>query len=179
MTDINWLEVVGTAASVVMAVGVAFAWWEIRLTQRQALTSFEDEFGREYREIIRQIPVKALLGADLDEAEFHATFQYLYQYIDLSNEQVFLCQIGRLSPETWETWREGIEINLRLPAFKKAWEQIKMQAPETFTELQRLERSGFKEDPLSWTPESQPKAAGTEGQRSPGAAREELGKAST
>jgi hypothetical protein len=139
----------------------------------------EDDFGREYREIIRQIPVKALLGADLDEAEFQAAFQYFYQYVDLSNEQVFLRQIGRISPETWETWREGIEINLRLAAFKKAWEQVKAQAGETFTELQRLERSDFREDPLLWTPAPQLKPAGTRASRAVHADRGELEKAST
>jgi hypothetical protein len=159
MGDINWLELVSTLASVVMAVGVVFAWWEIRLTQKQAVMAFEDDFDREYREIIRQIPAKALLGGDLDEAEFGEAFRYLFQYIDLSNEQVFLRQIGRISPETWETWREGIEMNLRQRAFKRAWEQIKAQASDTFTELQRLERSGFKEDPVSWKPEPQPKPA--------------------
>ena len=155
MGDIGWLDLVNTLASVVMAVGVVFAWWEIRLTQRQAVMAFEDDFDREYREIIRQIPAKALLGGDLDEAEFREGFQYLFQYIDLSNEQVFLRQMGRISRETWETWREGIEMNLRQRAFKRAWDQIKSQARESFTELQRLERSGFKEDPASWKPEPQ------------------------
>jgi len=179
MGDINWLEVVGTLASVVMAVGVVFAWWEIRLTQKQAVMAFEDDFDREYREIIRQVPAKALLGGDLDEAEFRESFQYLFQYIDLSNEQVFLRQMGRISPETWETWREGMEMNLRQRAFKRAWEQIKAQASESFTELQRLERGGFKEDPVSWKPEPQAKPGVTAASRPASERPCESGEAST
>lgn len=73
-----------------------------------------------------------------------------YHYIDLTNEQVFLRIQGRVTAATWRNWREGIEGHLSRPAFQRAWEEIKLRAPESFTELRRLCASDFREDPKSW-----------------------------
>lgn len=73
-----------------------------------------------------------------------------YHYIDLSNEQIFLRQHGRVSAETWENWRGGIKSNLSRPAFKQAWKEIGGRAHDIFDELRRLEKSGYQDDPFRW-----------------------------
>ncbi len=137
-------------ASIATAVGVFLAWWQIRETRQQAITGFEDGLAREYREIAQRIPVAALLGDELPEAELNTALDDFYHYIDLSNEQVFLRQSGRVRKETWENWRDGIKSNLSRPAFRAAWELIKRKAIGSFEELRRLEVEGYSIDPRDW-----------------------------
>jgi hypothetical protein len=122
---------------------------QVKLRKEQATTQFEDELSREYRELARELPVKALLGDELTEDEFEEQFPDLYYYVDLSNEQVFLRFEERVSRETWENWQDGIESNLSRPAFQMAWEEIKERS-DTFQELRRLERNNFETDPAEW-----------------------------
>ena len=78
------------------------------------------------------------------------SFDELFHYIDLSNEQVCLRQRGRIGRDVWENWSEGINTNLGLPAFRRAWGDIQARS-SSFQELRRLEREGFEIDPASWS----------------------------
>jgi len=84
--NIDWSAIgsIGTAVAVLVAA------CQVRKSTQQARTNFEDDLSREYRELARCIPVKAHLGQDLGEEEFEQAFPRLYQYIDLTNEQIFL-----------------------------------------------------------------------------------------
>jgi hypothetical protein len=150
MSGNDVLSLVGVIASGATAVGVLLAWDQIRVAKQQAKTQFEDGLAREYREIAQRIPVKALLGEDLDDAEYDKALADLFRYIDLCNEETFLRQNGRISDETWETWCDGIKSHLSRVVFKKAWKDIKSRTTDSFQELRRLEASGFKDDPRSW-----------------------------
>jgi hypothetical protein len=150
MYGIILLNLIYALASVATAIGVFLAWRQLRLTKEQAITQFEDSMAKEYRELAAKIPTKALLGEALNAEEYEKTFDEFYHYIDLSNEEVFLRQQGRISQETWSNWLDGIKSNLSRPAFRKAWEEIKSQAKDSFKELRDLEASGFKDDPLKW-----------------------------
>jgi len=143
-------EALGAIASIATAVAVFLAWWQIREARQQTITGFEDGLAREYREIAQNIPVAALLGDELQEAEYTAALDDFYHYIDLSNEQVFLRQRGRVRKETWANWRDGIKSNLSRPAFRAAWELIKRKASGSFEELRRLEAEGYSTDPHDW-----------------------------
>ena len=94
--------------------------------------------------------MKALLGAELAPDEMVEAEHGLYNYLDLTNEQVFLRQNNRIGPTTWIFWQDGIKSNLARPAFKKAWENFKNMDPKGFKELRQLEKSDFKDDPKSW-----------------------------
>ncbi|HEV7903172.1 MAG TPA: hypothetical protein VGO96_04960 [Pyrinomonadaceae bacterium] len=149
----SWADVaiiVGTLSSAATAVGVGLAWWQLKLTKKQAKTQFEDGLAQQYREIIQQMPVEALLGEMLTKEEYDATLKFFYHYIDLSNEQVFLRQTNKISDETWETWLDGIKDTLSLPAFNEAWKYIKSKATNRFEELRKLEACKFKVDPKDW-----------------------------
>jgi len=144
--NIDWAAIgsIGTAVAVLVAAR------QVRKSTQQARTDFEDDLSREYREVARSIPVKAHLGQDLGEEEFALAFPRLYQYIDLTNEQVFLRMNGRISKTTWLNWGDGIKSNLDRPAFTQAWAHIKKGSSGSFAELRRLEASGFSNDPRSW-----------------------------
>jgi len=146
MVNIDW----SAAGSIGTALAVLVAAWQVHKNTQQARTDFEDELSREYREVARSIPVKAHLGKQLGEEEFEQAFQMLYQYIDLTNEQIFLRMNGRVCKTTWKNWAEGIKSNLSRPAFAKAWAYIKEGAVGSFDELRRLEKSGFAADPRTW-----------------------------
>jgi hypothetical protein len=146
-SSLDWIN---ASASVATVFALLAAIWQIRENRKQSRTNFEDDLDREYREIIRNIPVKAFLGEELENQEYQQALKYLYQYIDLSNQQVFLRQQGRVSKETWIFWRDGIQSNLSRHPFDKAWHEIKEKGQPSFSELIRLDISGFKDDPKDW-----------------------------
>jgi hypothetical protein len=53
------------ADSVATAVAVLFTREQLKLSRDQATSSFEDQLEREYRQIIAQLPIGALLGEQL------------------------------------------------------------------------------------------------------------------
>jgi hypothetical protein len=148
MTTLEWTA----AGSIATALAVLVAAWQLYRGTLQARTHFEDDLSREYRELARDIPVRAYLGEELAPDEFEQAFPRLYQYLDLTNEQIFLRMNGRISRATWLNWRDGIESNLGRVAFGHAWTRVKKGAASSFTELRRLEASGFSEDPRTWVP---------------------------
>lgn len=152
-----WIE---PLASIATTLGVFLAWWQLRLSQRQAMTDFEDSLAEQYRDIVHELPVSALLGEEIGETEYKAALDDFYRYIDLSNTQVFLRATRRISDSTWTIWAEGIEQHLRRPAFARAWAEIKERAQDSFHELRRLEGSGFRSDPRAWGRLPTPGAAG-------------------
>jgi len=145
--EMNLMDWFNLIASFATAVGVFLAWWQIRESSRQAKTTFEDSLSNEYRNLVQGIPVKALLGEDLDEEAYRDNLSELYHYIDLTNEQAFLRQRGRISPETWVNWRDGIQTTMSKPAFSRAWKEISERSPDSFGELRRLIDSGYTKDP--------------------------------
>jgi hypothetical protein len=146
----SWTDIVGLVTSIVTAIGVIVAARQLTLSKRQTRTQFEDDLAREYRELVERIPVKALLGEALEHEEYEKNLHLFYRYIDLSNEQVFLRQMERIGLDTWINWLAGIKSNLGLPAFGKAWDEIKTKAPRRFQELRLLEEEGFMGDPKYW-----------------------------
>lgn len=130
-----FLDIVQTLAALATAFGVFVAAWQLRHTKDQALTTFEDQLAAQYREIARRLPVKALLGERLDDSEQAAALADFYHYFDLSNEQAYLHSCGRVRPQTWEEWRQGIEANVSRPAFEEAWCEIQKRSPNSFGDL--------------------------------------------
>lgn len=134
-------------SSIATAVGVGIAAYQIYVGSRQGIEAFEDGFSREYRELAATIPPRALLGVALTEEENNKHFDGLFRYFDLSNEQVFLRQEGRIRMETWEYWRDGMKSNFKKPAFRWAWDEIEKSGSKEFNEFRRLVASDFCDDP--------------------------------
>ena len=87
---------IGDIAAVATAIGVGLTAWGLYLGRRQARVTFEDSITGDYREIVRRLPIEALLGQDVDETVIEASLLDFYAYIDLTNEQIFLRAKGRI-----------------------------------------------------------------------------------
>ncbi len=148
--EINW-NAISAVATLISACAVFFAMLQLKATKNIAQLQFEDSLEKEYRELVCKIPTKALLDSDLSDEEYGKSFDEFFGYFDLSNRQVELRKEGRIGDATWQNWCIGIRFNMSLPAFKKAWGEIKSRtndhANEFFSELRKLEESDFKSDP--------------------------------
>ena len=136
-----------TIASIVTAVGVGIAAWQIWESRKLAQTSFEDSLDQQYRSLVMQIPVDALLGRSIPSPKKQEVREIIYNYLDLCNEQAYLRKKKRVTKSRWKEWNEGIRDNIKKPAFKEIWEEVKKEAPTTFSSLTELENSGFTCDP--------------------------------
>jgi hypothetical protein len=137
MTGVTWLDGLQAAGALATAVGVFLAWIQLKHQQQQLKTDFEDRLSQQYREAIAGIPIEAMLGGadvELDESALTA----FYRYFDLTNEQIFLKNEGRISSGTWENWADGIRMNMRRPGFVAAWAIIGNRVPNSFDELRQL-----------------------------------------
>jgi hypothetical protein len=145
---------VGDIGSVATAVGVIVAAGPLWLARSQARSQFEDGLVTEYRRIASLLPVEALLGAELPTKKLEERLSAFYQYVDLTNEQIYLRQKGRIRRNTWTEWLGGIEGHLARPAFDAAWKRIKLDTgiPD-FTEYARLRQmvlEAGEKDPRRW-----------------------------
>jgi hypothetical protein len=134
------LDVVNSIAAVIAAAGVVAAFAQLWMSRRQARATYEDGLVGQYRAIVKDLPIEALLGENLAPEMRQHHLGSFFRYFDLSNEQAFLFGRGRISAETWNDWQTGICQNLRRPAFAAAWEEISSRAPESFDELRRAIR---------------------------------------
>jgi hypothetical protein len=142
-------SVISAFATCVAAVGVWYARRQLQTSREISQLQFEDSLAKEYRDLANHIPPKALLGSELSDDEYTKAFDDIFHYIDLSNEQVYLRVRNRIGKDVWENWRDGIKTNLSLPAFGRAWNEIKEKSG-SFQELRRLEKEEFKLDPCEW-----------------------------
>lgn len=138
-------------ASVATAIGVGIAAWQIRRNAEQTKTSFEDSLNREYRELMRSIPLKALIGEDVTKHEEEMAKEAIYNYLDFSNQQIYLRKQKRIRKSTWQEWQEGMKINLTLPLFAHLTQMVFARLPHIFSELRKVRESGFNTDPADWS----------------------------
>lgn len=143
-------SVISAVAACVAAVGVWYARHQLKTSRELAQLSFEDALAKEYRELAGQLSKNALMGEVLADDEYEDAFDELYRYVDLTNEQISLRARGRITPEVWRSWSVGMKSNLALPAFERAWAEIKMRS-SGFEELRRLEQESFNTDPKEWS----------------------------
>jgi len=144
--NIDWDSLV----SVTTAVGVFIAAFQLRTSSKIAQSEFEDSIDQQYRDLARGIPVDALIGKSVSEDKKEMTRELIYNYLDLCNEQIFLRRKKRIRKDTWVDWCAGIESNLSKEEFEKVWSEVKREAPQTFTFLERLEKDRFISDPIKW-----------------------------
>jgi len=147
-------EWISAIAAVVGVLGLLLVWWQLSLTKKITQLAFEDALEKEYRDLVAQIPTKALLDSDLDADQYRDTFDDFFQYFDLTNTQIILRRRNRIGLETWNSWRLGMKFNFSLPAFDRAWAEVALrtdeQATEFFSELRRLHEDKFLTDPKHW-----------------------------
>ena len=131
-------ELVQEVSNIATAIGVGIAAWQLAHSRQQAQSAFEDSFTEQYRRILGQMPLDALLGAPLSEDELKQSLRAFYEYFDLSNEQVFIGRRGRFRAERWANWQEGIRRNMARPAFRQAWAKLLPTLDGSFDGLREL-----------------------------------------
>ena len=141
----NWTDI----GSIATAIGVLIGVWQIRQNALLNRAQYEDSFDQQYRSLAMEIPVDALIGRPIDESDTQRVRELIYNYLDLSNEQVYLRTKKRITKDTWKDWSAGIRDNLKQPAFQAVWTEIKTNSPGTFSFLEALERTNFSTDPAS------------------------------
>lgn len=132
------------------AAAVLVAAWQIRESRKYSVTAFEDSLDKQYREIIMQIPVDALIGKNITPEDQAYARENVFNYLDLCNEQIYLRRKKRISKSRWVDWNEGIKGNLQKPIFQKVWAEVMEEAPGEFTDLTKLENNSFDSDPAQW-----------------------------
>lgn len=106
--------------------------------------------NKEYRDIVRRIPYKALIGEELCASEKDAANNEIYNYMDLCNEQIYLRMSNRVREKTWNNWQEGMKTNFSLNFFEHASTEVFQKLSLNFLELQKVKRLGYKTDPKKW-----------------------------
>jgi hypothetical protein len=120
------------------AIGVFVAAWQLWQTKSEARSQFEESLNTHYRDLLGELPLKAMLGRQLSENELQESLRTFYRYFDLSNEQAFLHKSGRVRAATWFNWLEGIQQNMARPAFQQAWGAIVPDIDGSFDELRAI-----------------------------------------
>lgn len=147
--DWNILSSIATSVgSVATAVGVIFGAWQIRLSKKQSQAQFEDGLDQQYRVLTMELPVDVLIGKTPRQEDKSKVRELVFNYLDLTNEQVYLRAKGRISTYTWQSWCSGIKGHLERPAFADVFAEVKTDS--SFTYLERLAATNFESDPLSW-----------------------------
>jgi len=117
------------AAATAVAVGIGV--YQLRLAKRLAQAAFEDELTGEYRSAVASLPIAAFyVESTLTPGE--EDWRSFFTYINLSNQQLWLAEQGRINPQTAAHWKQAIHDNLELPAFQMAWAKIAGSVPEGF-----------------------------------------------
>lgn len=129
---------VSVLANIASALALFIMIYQIAEARREATTSFEDDLAKEYRELSSKILIKAFFSENLSDKEYVDHLDEMYRYFDLCNHQAFLAKSKRISPETWEFWKDGITSNMKRPAFEKAWSEIAARSGEDFSELRAI-----------------------------------------
>jgi hypothetical protein len=150
MTIFEYLSKYAVLAPYGTLFGVAVALCQFRKNNKQQVTNFEDSLTKEYREIVRRIPYKALIGVELCQKEQADAYNEIYNYMDLCNEQIFLRKSGRVRRATWLNWQEGMKVNFDLAAFRDASAEIYSELKDNFKELNRVQSAGYDTDPKKW-----------------------------
>jgi hypothetical protein len=132
-------EILVDVGSLGTAGGVIVTAIQLGLNRGQARSQFEEGLTPRYRDLVRELPVGAFLDEEVPIEEIRNARGAFYRYFDLSNEQAFLNEEGRISEDTWQQWEDGIASNMRRPAFRKAWgEEIEPKIGNDFDELRRV-----------------------------------------
>ena len=126
-------------AAVATAGGVLLAARQLYLAKDQAQSQFEDSLNAQYRAIIEDLPLEAMLGRELSPTDLETALPAFYRYFDLSNEEAFLRAQGRVRSETWANWVEGIQQNMARPGFQQAWQRMLPRLDGSFEELKVIE----------------------------------------
>lgn len=119
----------GVSIVTMLTTGGALAFTICSFKEQLQLNFFAD-YTKRYQEIILHFPesinektfqLDALSNEDKDK-----TLRYMRAYFDLCSEEYWLHRRGHINDETWSEWKTGIDYALSKPAFKQAWQILRL-----------------------------------------------------
>lgn len=101
---VNWADALTAITSVFTAAAVIFAAIQVTYHNRQMHRDFETLYLQRYWEVMDERS-KALMveGKSRKDDE-----KVIHKYLDLSDDQVSLRALGRITDDTWRFWEEAI-----------------------------------------------------------------------
>ena len=118
---------VSTVSMLITAVALGFT---IGSFKKQLQLNFFAEYTKRYQEITLNFP-ESVNEEDfsidsLDMEIKNKTLRYMRAYFDLCSEEYFLWKKGNIDNETWNEWESGIKFAFSKPAFRQAWEVLRL-----------------------------------------------------
>ena len=129
--------------SVATAIAVLIAAWELRFNNRIARADYEDSLDRQYRDLAMVIPMDLFLGKEVEITVEQR--EAIFNYFDLSNEQIYQNIKGRITKDTWKDWRAGILANMNKPGFRAVYKEVQDSSKDTFTYLNQLLEQNYEQ----------------------------------
>jgi len=136
--------------SVATAIGVFVAAWQLWEARKVSQSSFEDHLDEQYRQLAYAIPVDVFLSKKIDKKTRNTAREWVYNYLDLCNEQIYLRMKNKISHDRRREWESGIRQNIRRPFFAEVLQEVEDDSLETFTYLERLIQEDYNTDPKNW-----------------------------
>ncbi|WP_137973426.1 hypothetical protein [Pseudomonas sp. F(2018)] len=126
--DVNeWTLVVSVATAAITALALFFT---VRSFRKQLQLQFFADYTKRYQEIILNFPEQInednFSIDDLAPDIRDKTLRYMRAYFDLCSEEYFLWKNDNIDDTTWKEWKSGMCFAFSKPAFKQAWNKLRL-----------------------------------------------------
>ncbi|MGV3468121.1 hypothetical protein [Limnobacter sp.] len=126
--DVNeWTLVVSVATAAITALALFFT---VRSFRKQLQLQFFADYTKRYQEIILNFPEQInednFSIDDLAPDVRDRTLRYMRAYFDLCSEEYFLWKNDNIDDTTWKEWKSGMCFAFSKPAFKQAWNKLRL-----------------------------------------------------
>ncbi|MDM8350885.1 hypothetical protein P8H27_18580 [Pseudomonas sp. sp1636] len=123
----EWTLVASIATAIITALALFFT---VRSFKKQLQLQFFADYTKRYQEIMLNFPEQ------INEEKFSIesltpevkdkTLRYMRAYFDLCSEEYFLWKNKNLDNTTWKEWESGMRFAFSKPAFKQAWNILRL-----------------------------------------------------
>ncbi len=105
-------------------------WFTVGSFKKQLQLNFFADYTKRYQEITLNFP-ESINEEDfkidsLEKEVKNKTLRYMRAYFDLCSEEYFLWKKGNIDNATWKEWESGIKFAFSKPAFRQAWEVLRL-----------------------------------------------------
>ena len=125
------MEVFAIAVSTIgMFITAVALWFTVGSFKKQLQLNFFADYTKRYQEITLNFP-ESINEEDfkidsLEKEVKNKTLRYMRAYFDLCSEEYFLWKKGNIDNATWKEWESGIKFAFSKPAFRQAWEVLRL-----------------------------------------------------
>jgi len=114
-----------TAAAWAAVIGVPFVVWQLWLTRRSHVSSFEVRFVDLYELLLGRLPDDVVMERRELTKPTISELRVFHDYFALCDEEVFYRREGKVSSATWRAWERGMQLNLQRATFQVAWQALR------------------------------------------------------